>query len=193
MVRGALYPAEMRAALSVADGFLSAFRRRLLSATLWTVTLLLVAQHLYLLWQRLESQTLLEPLVAFRWLLALILLLALRALRQRGVPVLRGRAAVSFWLAVLLLHVHLAPVPHEALSVHQDGPLSPLTVPDALGAEPLLLLFALLAVFGAAVCCRDSASREGGSSPPCATADLSPASGPRAFPHLFSRPPPLVP
>ncbi len=66
---------------------------------------LLVIYHAVLLWQRVADLTLLEPVVAVRWLATIFLLLGLFRLRHRGVPLVWGRKALAFWLLVLLLHV----------------------------------------------------------------------------------------
>jgi hypothetical protein len=89
---------------------------RLLGATGLAATLGLVALHLWLFAERLAQGTLAEPGVALRWIAAVFLGLALVWLRCAGVPLLRGRHALVFWLAVLALHAGAA-VPGTA-----DGP-----------------------------------------------------------------------
>jgi hypothetical protein len=70
----------------------------------------LVGYHVSLLWARLASGTLLEPIAAARWLAALALLTLLVGLRRRGASLVRGRPALVLWVLVLLLHaVALAP------------------------------------------------------------------------------------
>jgi hypothetical protein len=64
----------------------------------------LVLLHVSLLWARVTQGRLGEPVIAFRWIAAVVLLLALLALRRRGVPILWGRRALVFWLLVLVLH-----------------------------------------------------------------------------------------
>ena len=64
----------------------------------------LVLLHLSILWARITQGRLGEPVVALRWTAAAVLLLALLALRRRGVPLLWGRRALVFWLLVLVLH-----------------------------------------------------------------------------------------
>jgi len=65
----------------------------------------LAALHLEILAERLRDESLAEPAVALRWLLAAALLGAASAVRRRGVALLRGRAGLVLALAVLLLHV----------------------------------------------------------------------------------------
>ena len=64
----------------------------------------LVLLHLSILWVRITQGRLGEPAVALRWAAAAVLLVALLALRRRGVPLLWGRRALVFWMLVLLLH-----------------------------------------------------------------------------------------
>ncbi len=64
----------------------------------------LVLLHVSILWARITQGRLGEPVIALRWGAALVLLVALLALRRRGVPILWGRRALVFWLLVLLLH-----------------------------------------------------------------------------------------
>lgn len=64
----------------------------------------LVALHAELLWQRIASQTLFEPLVALKWAGAAALVAGLAWMWRAGIPILRGRRAVVFWMLVLLLH-----------------------------------------------------------------------------------------
>lgn len=66
---------------------------------------LVVLYHAVLLWQRVADLTLLEPVVAARWLATFFLLLGLFRLRHRGFPLIWGRKALVFWLLVVLLHV----------------------------------------------------------------------------------------
>lgn len=80
--------------------------RRLLSLIAGpALVALVVLYHAFLLWQRVVDLTLLEPMVAARWLATLVLLLALYRLHHRGVSLIWGRKALVFWLLVLLLHV----------------------------------------------------------------------------------------
>jgi hypothetical protein len=61
--------------------------------------------HALLLAERLRDQSILEPAVALQWAGTVALLGFLVWLRRQGVPLLRGRAALAFWLLVLLLHL----------------------------------------------------------------------------------------
>ena len=70
----------------------------------WALALVLIAFHAVLLWQRLVDATLLEPVPALRWLATLALSAVLWRWNRNGVSLLRGRAALVFWLLVLLLH-----------------------------------------------------------------------------------------
>ena len=66
--------------------------------------LAVVALHLPRLIARLRDASIVEPGVLLRWLLVPVVLAAFVALRRRGVPLMRGRAAVAVWLLVLLIH-----------------------------------------------------------------------------------------
>lgn len=65
----------------------------------------LVAFHALLLLRRFQDQTILEPAIALQWGAAVALLGFLAYLRRQGVSLFRGRAALAFWLLVLLLHL----------------------------------------------------------------------------------------
>ena len=98
----------------------------------------LAVLHASLLWDRVVQGRLSDPVVAVRWLAAVVLMGALLALRRRGVSLLWGRRALVFWLLVLLLHAG-AVVPQEA-----GSPLAPeqllFVLPAAVGPASLLLL-----------------------------------------------------
>ncbi len=93
--------------------------------------------HGQLLWQRVASFTLLEPLVAMRWGAALPILAGFVYLQMVGISVVWGHKALILWLLVLLVHAGMMPA---------AGYQPP--------AEPGLLLalslwgFALRAIFG---------------------------------------------
>jgi hypothetical protein len=70
---------------------------------------LLVGFHGLLLWERILDLSIFEPLVALEWTAGILLLVVLRRLRQRDIPLFHGRKAVAFWLLVLLLHFIAAP------------------------------------------------------------------------------------
>lgn len=76
----------------------------------------LVALHAEILWQRIASKTLLEPIVALKWAAAAALVAALLRLRSAGVPLWRGRRAVLVWMLVLLLHAGTAVPAAEELA-----------------------------------------------------------------------------
>jgi len=75
-----------------------------------------VAYHLWLLAHRLLDTTIAELPVLSRWLAAALLGGAAWALRHHRRSPLRGRAALVFWLLVLVLH--LGPAPLEATAAH---------------------------------------------------------------------------
>ncbi len=60
--------------------------------------------HSQLLWQRLASFTLFEPLVALRWGVAALVLAGFVCLQRAGVSVVWGHKALILWLLVLLCH-----------------------------------------------------------------------------------------
>lgn len=76
----------------------------------------IVAYHLWLLLHRLLDSTIAEWPVLSRWLAAAALGGAAWALRHHRRSPLRGRAALVFWLLVLVLH--LGPTPFEATAAH---------------------------------------------------------------------------
>lgn len=94
--------------------------------------------HSQLLWQRIASFTLFEPLVALRWGAAVLLLAGFVYLQRAGVSVIWGHKALVLWLLVLLCHA---------------GAVAPVESHQPL-AEPGLLLaisfwsFALWAILG---------------------------------------------
>ena len=99
----------------------------------------LVLFHGYLLWQRIASTTLLEPMVALRWGAAALLLVGFAYLQRSGISLIRGHRALVLWLLVLLLHAGMVPA--------AEG-LRPLAEPELLLAATLWG-FALREVFGA--------------------------------------------
>lgn len=82
---------------------------------------LLVLFHAWLLGHQLWDGQLLEPGLAFRWLVAAGLVAALAVLRRRGGSLVWGRQAVSIWLLAALLH---GPAVAEA-GLHPDSPALP--------------------------------------------------------------------
>jgi hypothetical protein len=79
-------------------------------AIAWTV-LALLAQHGLLLLQRVADGSLSDPAVLGRWVVGLLLVGAMLALRRAGVSLVRGREAAVFWLVVLVFHTAVAGVP----------------------------------------------------------------------------------
>jgi hypothetical protein len=117
----------------------------------WTV-LALLAQHGLLLLQRVSDGSLLEPAVLGRWVVGLVLVLALLALRRSGVPLVRGREAAAFWLIVLIFHTAIAGVPAGGSHV---AALQPGAIVPALIAISALGLGAVPAGVAALVPTRD--------------------------------------
>lgn len=78
----------------------------------------LVLLHGQLLWQRIASLTLFEPLVALRWGVAALLSAAFVYLHRAGISVVWGHKALILWLLVLLCHAGMvAPAPdHQPLA-----------------------------------------------------------------------------
>ena len=141
----------------------------------------LVLLHVSILWDRVAEGRLSEPVVALRWVAAAVLLVALQALRRRGVPLLWGRRALVFWLLVLLLHAGTA-VPLE--STPRLAPEQLLFVVPAAVASAFALLV-LLATPRAGVAAADPAV-----SLAHAAADGAPARRRGFSLALASRPPP---
>ncbi len=69
----------------------------------------LVVFHGFLLWDRIASLTLLDPVIALRWGAAAALVLGLVRLQRAGVPLLSGRKALVVWSLVALLHATMVP------------------------------------------------------------------------------------
>ena len=74
--------------------------------------------HSHLLWQRIASFTLFEPLVALRWGGAALLFAGFVCLQRAGISVIWGHKALILWLLVLLCHAGaIAPVEgHQPLA-----------------------------------------------------------------------------
>jgi hypothetical protein len=109
----------------------------------------LVLLHVSILWARITQGRLGEPAIALRWAAAVVLLLALAALRRRGVSLLWGRRALVFWMLVLLLHAGTS-LPQEA------GPrVAPerllFVVPAAVAPACLFLVLLVTQLAGAAL------------------------------------------
>lgn len=144
---------------------------------------LLVLAHGALLWQRIASQTLHEPLTLLRWAGSLALIAWLLRRRARGTW--NPQAMAVFWLIAVLLHVQttgMAAAEPQALVAGTSSLIwfFPVTVPLAAACAVLLALIGLLLVA-------------------LATATISPASRPVCFHEriasflaLAPRPPPAV-
>ncbi len=65
--------------------------------------------HGLLLWQRIESLTLLQPMVALRWGFAVLALAGFVQQQRAEGSVFRGRKALILWLLVLVLHAGTLP------------------------------------------------------------------------------------
>lgn len=79
------------------------------------LVLWLVVLHVVLLAQRIGSRTLLEPVVAVRWLASLALAVIWLRLHRAERSPRRARRVLVFWLLVALLHASFAvPVPGTA-------------------------------------------------------------------------------
>ena len=101
----------------------------------------LVAFHVWLLGLRFVEGRLGEPIVALRWLAALLLVAGLASLRQAGVSLVWGRRAFAFWILVVVLHWAATPVAERGVPVEELL----LKLP---GTIVTLAAFALLAVAG---------------------------------------------
>ena len=60
--------------------------------------------HLQILLTRLADGSVLQPLVVARWIASLAVCAVWLSLRRRGVRLFRGRAALVFWLLLVLIH-----------------------------------------------------------------------------------------
>lgn len=99
--------------------------RPLLRGGLLAFMAVVTAYHLWILAARFADGSVLEPLVAGRWLGSAALAGLILVLRRRGGSLRRGRGALVFWLLVVLLHgvggfaadgaLYGPPVPAETL------------------------------------------------------------------------------
>ena len=64
--------------------------------------------HIRIFTERLLDLTILEPVVAVKWLASLLILAVLLKFRRAGNPLLKGRKALVVWMLVLLLHVQIS-------------------------------------------------------------------------------------
>jgi hypothetical protein len=112
--------------------------------------LALVLFHAALFWNHIGEGRLLDPAVAARWSLAVLLLLAMAALRRAGVPLLWGRRALVVWVLAALLHWTAAPAADGQAQTH-GGAIGLLFVDLPAGASVTLLtasLFLLILLDG---------------------------------------------
>jgi len=115
-------------------------RSRGLRWSAWAAAIGLLAFHLQLLVERLADGSLGHPAVAFQWATGLILLAWLSWLHRRGVSLVSGRRALTFWVLVLLLHAVPA-MPGAGDALQADGGPVLLVAPLGLalaGAAALL-------------------------------------------------------
>ncbi len=120
-------------------------------ALLPAVALVLVLFHLRLFWQHLIDQSVLEPVVAVKWLLSAFLVAGLWRLRMRGYRLLGGRRAGVFWLVALLLHVQVPVAPAGDITGAPDlGWVFALPATVSLGATLALTLGFAVAIRAAA-------------------------------------------
>jgi hypothetical protein len=68
----------------------------------------LALYHVWLLGVHLLDGRAFAPATAVRWVLAVLVLVGLRALRRRGLPLFSGRRAVGLWLLVAIIHCSAA-------------------------------------------------------------------------------------
>ncbi len=108
--------------------------------------------HVRLFWQRLSDQSVLEPVVAAKWLVTALVLYGLWRLKAGGHRLLAGRRAGVFWLVALLLHVQLPVAPAAELTESAElGWLFALPATVSLGAAVALALGLGLAAWARAV------------------------------------------
>ena len=88
--------------------------------------------HLQILLTRLADGSVLQPLVVARWIASLAVCAVWLSLRRRGVRLFRGRAALVFWLLLVLIHgVVVAGVFTAGVLLALAGKARP-TVPERL-------------------------------------------------------------
>jgi hypothetical protein len=128
--------------------------RSALSLLAKLAVVLLVLAHGALLWQRIASQTLHEPLTLLRWAASLALIAWLLRRRARGTW--NPQAMAVFWLIAVLLHVQtagLATAEPQALLAGSSSLIwfFPVSVPLAAACALLLALVALALIIVASV------------------------------------------
>lgn len=119
--------------------------KRLLRSGILALTAALVLFHGRLLWTRLVDGSVLEPVVAARWLFGLVMTGLLVELKRRHASPLRGRSTLVMWLLVVLLHA-VALVPGVEVAAGAEGAVEFLLVlpAGALVATGLAVGLALL-------------------------------------------------
>jgi hypothetical protein len=141
----------------------------------------LVVFHALLLLRRFQDQSILEPAVALQWSATIALLGFLTYLRRQGVSLFRGRAALAFWLLVLLLHL-VPGTPSTLLDWEHTDLL--LALPASWIVSLVLTLTALASLSGALLQRQSSPTwRRGDRRGP-------PIPEPGFHPRLYARPPP---
>jgi hypothetical protein len=142
--------------------------------------------HVCLLGVHLLDGRAFAPATAIRWALAAGVLVGLRALSRRGLPLFSGRRAVGLWLLVVIIHCGAAWEGGAAAALDRAIPES-VTALAQLSAATAVLGLALAAALASAA--QPWAGGRPGFSVPVLVAGL-PASG---FLYCFSpRPPPLA-
>jgi len=106
--------------------------------------LALVVFHATLFWSQIGDGRLLDPAVAFRWVLGTLLLGGLVALGRAGVPLVRGRRALVLWVLVGLLHWTAAPAADLGDITRAGRQASQVLVDLPTGAAATLLCAATL-------------------------------------------------
>src|SRR5215212_928652 len=108
----------------------------------------LVAFHAALLWNQIGDGRLLDPAVATRWSVGVLLLGALAGLRRAGDPMLWGRRALVVWVLVALLHWTASPASEAAGLTQSSTQHSQVLVDLPAGpASALLLVVTLFLLF----------------------------------------------
>jgi hypothetical protein len=104
----------------------------------------LVVFHVALFAVQAGAGRLVEPALAAKWGVSLLLCLALLALKRSGVPLLWGRRALAVWLLAGLLHWNTAPAPEAG------QPSLPQIIVELQSSAGLVLLGTglLLTLFG---------------------------------------------
>ena len=104
----------------------------------------LVAFHIALFAVQAGAGRLVEPALAVKWGVSVLLCVALLGLKRSGVPLLWGRRALAVWLLAGLLHWNTAPAPDAG------QPILPQIIVELQSSAGLVLLGTglLLTLFG---------------------------------------------